>query len=141
MKELQKTKQPVVRSRSLKVGAPTCSFFFFFFFSLFTRFFFFFGRARRVFPQTLPALGGAAGACVFGTVYPAHANNGGAAQPQRWRGQTCAPSGGAAGAVTVNKLFSMEATYADAHIWWRPSRASWRQCLRVRGFVGATPLL
>jgi hypothetical protein len=26
-----------------------------------------------------------------------------AAQPQRWRGQTCAPSGGAAGAVTINK--------------------------------------
>jgi hypothetical protein len=35
----------------------------------------------------------------------------------------------------------MEATYADAHIWWRPSRTFWRQCLRVRGCVGAKPLL
>jgi hypothetical protein len=79
MKESQ-TNPWFARDRS-KLAPPLAVFFFFFFFffSHFLLAFFFFGRARRVFTQTLPALGGAAGACVFGTVYPAHENNGGAA--------------------------------------------------------------
>jgi hypothetical protein len=73
MKELQ-TKPWF--DHGLKVGVTLITFFFSHFSLVF---FFFFGRARRVFAQTLPALGGAAGACAFDTVYPAHANNGGTA--------------------------------------------------------------
>jgi hypothetical protein len=90
--------------------------FFFFLPFFFFFFFFFFPSAKRdVLLKPCPhSVAQLAHACLARYIQRMQIT---AAQPQRRRGQRCAPSGGEAGAVTVNKLFFFEPRYAGVH--WR----------------------